>query len=496
VRRLSSESVTALPGTEGASSVFWSPEGKSIGFFAQGKLKRIDLAGGAPFAICDVPQNVGLTGTWGDGQIIFSAVTGQQMMRVPLSGGPATVLQQRRADIDEVRIVWPSFLPDGRRFLYLSVRGPGQGVITIGSTDGSPPQDVMAVRSNAQYAAPGYLVYGHEGALLARAFNPADGQVTGEPIPIASEVNQFAATGLAHFSVSATGAVVFHQGLDTARILAFDRIGRESQEIRAVGPYVGLRLHGQGRELYVDRTDPKTSIMDIWKIDLDRDTETRLTSEPAAALNPTMLSDGSMIFSTARGGPPTLIKRGPNGQDEPLISDQRMQVGSDLSPDGRWIVFSHRSERGPFDVGALQLTDKKVVPFQHSAANESNPRFSPDGRYVAFVSDLGGSLEVYVAPFPGPGAARLVSTAPGALPRWGRDGRELFYVGRDGSVHAVPIRTSPSLEIGQPRILFTRGPRYRWTEFETTPDGRFIALEPVTVANLLPLHLVLNWASR
>jgi len=495
VRRLSSESVTALPGTEGASSVFWSPDGKSIGFFAQGKLKRIDLGGGAPVPICDVAQGIGLTGTWGDGQIVFAAVSGAEIMRVPLSGGTATVIQQVRPAIGEQRMVWPSFLPDGRHFLYLSVRGPGEGVITIGAADGSPSRELLPIRSNAQYASPGYLVYGREGALLAQRFDPASGQVSGDPISIADRVSQFMATGLTDFSVSAAGSVVFHQGLDTSRIVAFDRVGREIKEIRAAGPYVGLRLYDQGRGLYLDRRDPKTSLMDIWKIDLDRGSETRLTSEPAAALNPVLVSDGSMIFSTARGGPPMLLRRSPDGKEERLNSDPLMQLGADLSPDNRWIIYSQRTRPGPFNLVALQLSDRKVVPFQASAADESNGRFSPDGKYVAFISDLGGRFDVYVAPFPGPGAARIVSTTAALLPRWSRDGSELFYVAQDGSVYAVPVRTSPALDIGQPKLLFTRGSRYRWVDYEPTPDGRFMALDPVSFANVQPLHLVLNWAS-
>jgi len=152
--------------------------------------------------------------------------------------------------------------------------------------------------------------------------------------------------------------------------------------------------------------------------------------------------------------------------------------------------------RGNFDLVAVQLADKKVVRFQQSDADESGGRFSPDGRYVAFGSDRGGQPEVYLAPFPGPGGVRTVSTGAGSMPRWSRDGRELFYVGPNGSVSAVPIRTAPVLDIGRPQLLFSRGSRDRWVDYEAAPDGTFVALEPVSFAARQPLHLILNWRVR
>jgi len=300
IRQLSSETLVSLAGTEGATSVFWSPDSKWIGFFSQGKLKRVDAAGGTPVTICDVRQNIGQAGTWGDGQIVFASVQGEEILTVPASGGTPRVLMKPRVSQGEDRVAWPSFLPDGHRFLYFSSRGSGKGTVMVGSIDTADTREVLPVRSNAQYVAPNQLMYGMEGTLLAQPFDPDRATVSGEPIAIADQVTHFSATGLTEFSASQTGAVLFHQGRVTTRIVRVDRVGREIAQLRPAGGYMGMRLYDHGRELYVDRADPKTSRMDIWKIELNTDRETRLTSEPAAALEASIAADGSMIFSTAR----------------------------------------------------------------------------------------------------------------------------------------------------------------------------------------------------
>jgi len=493
VRPLSSDIAAMLPGTEGASSVFWSPDGRSLGFFASGKLKRVDLTGGAPVTICDVQQGIGQTGTWGDGQILFASVQGDQIFGVPVSGGtPVTILKPNRA-AGEDRIPWPSFLPDGRSFLYLSSHGPGKGVVMLRSPDGTT-REVLPLRTNAVYVEPGFLIYGQEGVVLARRFDPATAQVSGESIALAEAVTQFGATGLTQFSASHSGAIVVHSGTSRGRVLAVDRQGRVVSEIRGAGPYEQVRLSRDGRELFVDRSDPATSRMDIWKIDLDRGSESRITSDVAAALYPAFAPDGAMIFSAAREGPPALYRRPLNGPEEALVPSSRgMQVGADVSPDGRWVIYAQRTARGNFDLMVVSMADRTVTPFHQTDADESLARFSPDGRLVSFTSDLGGRRDIYVAPFPGPGPARIVSTAASSFPRWSADGRELFYVGADGSVNAAPIGTTGAREIGKPQVLFSRGVRGRWSGFEPTRDGRFIALEPVASASEQPLRVFLNW---
>jgi hypothetical protein len=222
-----------------------------------------------------------------------------------------------------------------------------------------------------------------------------------------------------------------------------------------------------------------------------------VTREPAAAIDPVITRDGTMIFSAARRNRPVLIRRSTAGSEELLAPQiEGLQMAADVSPDASWVVYSQRVERGNFDLIAVSLADRRTVPFQHSDADESSGRFSPDGRYVAFVSDLNGRLDVYVAPFPGPGATRIVSTMPCAMPRWRADGRELFCVGEDGTVYAAPIKTSPALDIGRPQALFTRGSRRRWVSYDVMPDGRFVALEPVSFTAQQPLHVVINWPAQ
>ena len=493
IRPLSSETATMVAGTEGADSVFWSPDSRSLGFFALGKLKRVDLSGGGPVTLCDVRQGIGQTGTWGDGQIAFASVQGEQIFGVPTSGGTPVVLLKANAAAGEERIPWPSFLPDGRSFLYLSSHGPGRGAIMLRSPDGST-REVLPLRSNALYVEPGFLIYGQDGVVLARRFDPALGKVAGEPIALAEGVTHFGGTGVTQFSASSTGAVVVHSGSDLGRVLRVDRQGRVLSEVRGPSPYEGLRLSRDGRELFADRSDPETSRMDIWKIDLDRGGESRITTEVAAALEPTFAPDGAMVFSAAREGPPALYLRPVSGAEAPLLPAPRgMQVSADLSPNGRWLIYSQRTARGNFDLIAVSMADRSATPFHQSDADESNARFSPDGRIVAFSSDLGGRRDVYVAPFPGPGPARIVSTTAGGLPRWSADGSELFYVGADGTVYAAATGTDGAL--GKPQVLFTRGVRSRWASYEPTRDGRFIVLEPVASAAQQPLRVILNWPS-
>jgi len=494
-RPVSSETAVVIPGTERATSVFWSPDGRSIGFFTEGQLKRVPVGGGAAVKICDVRPGIGQTGTWGDGVILFGSVEGEAIFRVAETGGaPVAVITHEGTD--QNRVVWPWFLPDGRRFLYMAGRPSEAGMIMLGSLDG-PSKEVLPIRSNAQYVEPGFLLYGQDGALLARRFDLASGTASGEPIAVAERATQFSGTGLTQFSSSRDGVVLFHSGEDQSRIVTFDRVGREVAVVRPPGAYKELRLSADGRDLLVDRREATNGTFDVWRIELARGTESRVTSEPGTELEAVFSPDGAMIYSGTRGGPPRVFRRSVAGVDEPLVpSLPGMQTGADISPDGKSVVYEQRAARGKFDLIVVSMVDRTLAAFHQSDADERSPRFSPDGKWVAFVSDLGGRQDVYLAPFPGTGPTRIVSPSGGVLPRWSADGREIYYVAVDGTVFAVPIQTASGLEIGTAQPLFTRGSRARWLSYEPTRDGRFIAVEPVQYSAELPIHAILRWMPR
>ncbi|MEX2663241.1 MAG: hypothetical protein WD227_15030, partial [Vicinamibacterales bacterium] len=493
LRPLSSPKPVMIAGTDGATGMFWSPGSEALAFFAGGKLKRVDIAGGAPVHICEARETVGQFGTWAqDGTILFASVEGQAIMRVSKSGGTPEPLLVPDAAARQRRIVWPSFLPDGKRFLFMAGRTDNTDVIMLGSVDGTPSRELLQVKSNAQYSA-GHIVYMQDGALLKHPFDLVTGTLTGEPIAIGDRVFHFMATGLAQFSVSSNGVVAYQSHRDESAILMFDRTGKTST-LRPTGGFQFLRLTPDGGRLIFDRLDARTLMLDVAMLDLARGTETRLTTGRATEFGGTMAPDGSLFFSVSHGGPPRLHRRAAGTTtDEPLQKiDLLMQLGPDVSRDGTWVVFSQRAPRGPFDIYAMSLEDRRVIPFRTSDAEESNARFSPDGRFVVYQSDESGHSEVYLAPFPGPGVTHVVSSGGGSVPRWSVDGREIFYIGAEGQLTAVSVTLSPAVEIGAPAVLFAAPSRFPWMDFDVTPDGRFVASVPTKLARDQPLTVILN----
>ncbi|CAN5836950.1 hypothetical protein BH24ACI4_BH24ACI4_27800 [soil metagenome] len=495
VRPLSSLDARPIPGTEGATSVFWSPDGRSVGFFADDKLKRVALAGGAPVHICSVRQGIGHSGTWGaDGSILFASVQGEAIMRVPASSGtPVEVLKPDPAR-NERRTTWPSFLPDGRSFLYGAGFSDEDGAIMLVRGDGTL-QEIVRVKSAAQYVDPGYLVFAQDSTLVARHFDAATGAISGDPIAIADRVNFFLSTGAAQFSASRAGVMAYLAQRNESHIVSFDRSGRELAEVRPRGDYLSLRVTGDGSELLFDRADPRSTTYDIWRFELDRGVETPLTSGPGANVGAQLDADGRMIYSAARGQAPRLYRRDlASGADEPLESRYPgMQTALDLAPDGQWIVYSQRSAGGNFDLHAFSLADRTVIPLRDSPANEFGGRFSPDGRWIAYTSDATGQPEVYVVGFPTPGAPRAVSAGGGRLPRWSPNGRELLYAGLAGQIMSVSVRAGSPLEIGRPSVLFPSPTRFPWADFDITPDGRLMAVVPLQYAAEQPLTMIVDW---
>jgi Tol biopolymer transport system component len=495
IRAMSSSEPRALAGTEGADSVFWSPDSRSIGFFAGNKMKRVDIQGGTVVPLCDVREGIGKTGTWGrDGQILFAAIEGDAIYRTSTAGEAAVAVLKGDRAAGGLRVLWPSFLPDGQRFFYLE-KTSSKGRLMLGEL-GTAPREVMPVDSNAHYLEPDYVVFAREGILLGQKLNRTTLRPEGGPLSIANPVRYFFATGAAQFSVS-SHAVAYQSHGNVARIARIDRSGREGTNLGTPGENARLSVSRDGQTAVFDRLSPQSSL-DIWSIDLARGIETRLTSDPATEAFPVLVpGTRTMIFgSTKRGGPPNLVRKNlDTGAEEFLLPfSPSLQEVEDVTRDGRTLLFSQRGQGGQYDLWTLPLTGGgAATPYLNSPADETSARFSPDGRFVAYVSNDSGRREVHVASFPAGGVSARVSSGGGRVPRWSADGRELFYISGDGAVTAVPIRTMPALQVGRPVALFTAGTPQRWAGFDVAPDGGFLAIVLDIGIGEQPLSVVLNW---
>jgi Tol biopolymer transport system component len=496
VRDLATLEARPVHGAEDATSLFWSPDGKSLGFFVPGKLKRILLAeGAAAVPICDLPPGGGRSGTWGaGGDILFASIQARTIFRVAAAGGsPEKALE---ASADEIRVAWPWFLPDGRRFLYLARQRDTTGRLMLGEI-GKPSRTLAPITSSAQYVDPGFIVFVREGALLAQPFDPNAGRLTGEPVSIAEPVSYFRSTGRASFAASPSGTLVYQSHDDVSRLTWFDLSGRALESIGPPGNYLNLEIAREGRRVFYDRSRAGIGTFDIWSLDLDRGVETPVTTEAETEVFPMELPGGkSIAYSANRGGAPELFRRSlESGAEERLTkATNAFQQAQDVSPDGKTLVYVERAMSGNFDIWTLPLAGQGgPAPFLQSSFDKKDVRFSPDGRFLAFISNESGQAEAYVTPFPGPGEKVRLSSDGARLLQWSRDGRTLYYVSSDGRMMALPIKTSPTLQTGAPAALFTIAGK-PWVNFRVSRDGtKLLAVVPESAADEQPMTVVVNW---
>ena len=496
LRPVSSQEAQPLAGTEGAVSVFWSPEGASLGFFVDKKLKRLDLPGGAPVIVCEDTGGGGKSGTWGRrGDILFSSVQGDAIYRVPASGGAAEAILKPNAAEGESRVVWPWFLPDGERFLFYARTADGGRVML--AEPGRQPRLLLKAASMVQYSDPGYVVFVNEGVLLAQRFDARAGRLSGRPFSLAEHVSYFMSTGVAVFATSSGGTLVFQPHDDADRFVWFDRAGREIGTVGQPSSLLGVFIPPDGRPVLFARARSDLGTYDVWSYDADRNVETRITSAPDSEFAARWLPGGrSIVYSTVRGRNPRLVRRDlATGQEEEVLSSAGFQEAADVSPDGRTLAYFERPDRGSFDLWALPLSGNgKPRRLLEGPFLDDDARFSPDGRYLALVSGESGQPEVYVMPFPGPGEKTRVSTGGARVGRWSRDGRELLYLAPDGRFMSVPVRPGPPLRLGEPKVLFVLRGDQRWQDFDVSADGkRLLAVVPEFVADKAPLSVVVNW---
>jgi serine/threonine protein kinase len=506
VQPLSGEPAQPLAGTEGASNPFWSPDSRFLGFFGDRKLKKIEASGGPPQTLADA--SLGRGGSWNhEGVILFAPNSRESIHRVPAAGGEVSPVTKLDGAASEVSHRWPVFLPDGRRFLYLaqnSLQAGEKNGIYAASLDGGERKFLFNANTNVVYTRPGDLLFYRDRTLLARPFDPKSLRFTAEAFPVAEDVQYFATFAQAVFAASDQGLLAYQTGVSggQTQLTWLDRAGKPTGTVGAPGHLATPRMSNDGRRVAVRVLDPQ-AVGDIWIYDLERNTQTRFTFDSSDDFGPLWSRDDSrVLFSSARKSPGDIYQRDSAGtaKEEPLLSSNAFKMALDWSADGRVLLFQADDPQMPtqMDLWTYSAADRKATPFIKSASNETMGRFSPDGRWIAYVSNESGKEEVYVVPFPGPGGTWQISTAGGRAPLWTRGGREIVYQAPKDEIMAVEVRASPpTFQAGIPKALFKthlRPPPGR--QFDVTADGeRFLVnLRPGDQPSD-PVTLVQNWAA-
>jgi Tol biopolymer transport system component len=507
LRPLDTTVARPLPGTEGGTNPFWSPDSASIGFFASGKIKRLTLAGGAPQTITEASTNPGAA--WGpDNSILFIRGGAPGLLRIAASGGevvPVTKLPP--GALNELQ---PQFLPDGKHFIFFRSGAENVRGVYLAALGDANVTRLTDADAAARYIPPGWLAYGREGSLVARRFDVEQGVLTGEQVPLAGTVAFD--RGRTALSASATGVFAYRGELPVRRQLTwFDRKGAVLGTLGLVDDTLDAPdLSPDGKRAAVHRTVQRQT--DVWIIDALR--TTRFTFGPAGYTNWFALwsSDGARIgyFKSKPGDAAEMIKPSTGAGGEALIAKAPSTyfIGmTDWSRDGRFILV----DKAPVDIWVIPTEPgKRPFPFiDGTQYQERIARFSPDGRWVVFQSNESGRAEIYIRPFSESGTSASgagqwqVSTAGGAQPRWSRDGREVYWIAPDAKLMAAPITVSGnSVEPGTPVVLFQtriflggleephRG------QYAIAPDGRFLINTVLDDAASPPITVVHNWQPK
>jgi eukaryotic-like serine/threonine-protein kinase len=502
VRQLNSLTAQPLGGTDGATRPFWSPDSRFLGFVAEGKVKKIDVSGGPPQKICDAPT--GSDGSWSsEGVILYDGTGADPIYRVAASGGTPAVAVKADATRKETQVGWPEFLPDGKHFLYMATgQKPEDSEYRIGSLDSTDTKKFAPAQTMITFAPPGYLLFVRDKTLVAQPFNPSSIKTTGEPVPLAERVGTNS-VGLALFSVSREGTLVYRTGEAGTRMVWMDRSGKELEAVGDPGESHNPALSPRGDRLAFDLSDPRGGRADIWIRDLTRGVSSRFTFGASDEIAPTWSPDGSrIVFSDNRSGTFDLYEKAADGQGEEklLLHSEDAKYASDWSRDGRYIAYVNQSKDTGFDIYVLPtFGDRKPIAFQKTSFNEFWPVFSPDGRFIAYQSNESGRQEIYVQSFPGPGGKWQVSTAGGVEPKWRADGKEILYRAPDQNLMAVDVKMGDSFQAGVPKVLFPArvSPGIARNRYVAAGDGqRFLLVAPLKRESMTPTTVVLNWSAE
>jgi Tol biopolymer transport system component/DNA-binding winged helix-turn-helix (wHTH) protein len=508
LRPVASLTAAPIPGTDGGTFPFWSPDSRSVGFFADGKLKTVPIGGGPPIVLADAPGGSG--GSWSrDNVVLFAPGPSQTgLLRISSTGGVATVATTLDKTAGEDVHRWPHFLPDGRHFFYTAVTGPccpaaNPAVIRIGSLDSTGPGIPLLQAESAMTYASGHVLYARDEALMAQPFDLQARQIKGEAFRIADGVGTEGSRYVSA-SVSETGTLVYApKGFQAApRLTWFDRRGHVLGTLGEPAPYLGVALSPDESRVAVSLGTGHPKNVDIWVIDTATSIRSRLTTDAGRDVSPVWSRDGTRLAfqSSRRAMGPALRQAFTSAArpDELLLegTGNFTMTPSDWSSDGRFILYTTRGS----DIWALPLFgDRKPFALAQTPFTETSAVFSPDGRWIAYTSNEGGQPDVYVRSFPGDGNKWQVSKDGGGHPLWRADGKELFYLAADGSLMAVSIDPTSPLTSSLPEPLFPTGAAtFGYNQaYGVTKDGQrfLVSVRPQPVSDDAPLTIVLNWTA-
>jgi len=441
LRALDKTEAQPMAGTDGADYPFWSADSRSIGFFAIGKLKRIDIAGGPPQALADTGGLHG--GAWNaDGTILFNASVTGPLSRIAASGGePVAVTRLDSPRQTDHR--FPQFLPDGRHFLFHALGTPEAAGIYLGSLDGGEPKRLAAADTAGAYLAPGMIAFVRQTTLMAQHLDLKRGELTGDPVSLADPVGSNA-LAFGGFSVSAAGQLAYRGGGALRQLKWYDRTGKAVGVAGEPDSTILLypELSPDGGHVALVRN--VQSNPDVWLMDLVRGGMTRFTFDPAVDLVPLWSPDGMRIaFVSTRKGPYNLYLKPSSGAgaEELLLETPNNKYAQDWSKDGRFLLYAEADPKTGRDLWALPMTgnDRKPIVVVKTPFEELNGQFSPDGHWVAYETNESGRFEIVVQPFPVPSGKWQVSTGGGIQPRWRADGKELYFIAPDGKLMAASV---------------------------------------------------------
>ena len=495
VRPLDSTAAQPLAGTGNAMLPFWSPDSRSLGFFADGKLRIIDAGGGAVQTLADAPQPRG--GAWGaDGTILFTPFPASAMLRIPAAGGTASEVVAIAGPSSAASVTaaprWPVFLPDGRHFIFFQFspdnQGGVQGSIHLRTLDS--PQDTKLVASDyrAEYAS-GHLLFVRGGNLMTQDFDEKSLKVSGNPVPVAEQIRNDN-RGAAAFSVSNDGKLVFIGGQTATLDLAwYDRNGKKGDVIDS-GTFQDSHISPDGKKVSAAKADA-AGHLEIYIYDLVRGTKSQFSFSQSRDDDPVWSPDGkTIVFDSARSGRVDLYTRPANGarQEELLYHDDLDKYPSSWSSNGKYVVYETIS-KNHFDIWVMPMQgEHKPQPFLQEKFNTRYPEFSPDTKWITYTSYEAGHGQVYLVAFPNPGGRFLVGD--GVMGTWSRNGKEILYLDDHQRIASVEVTPhGDSVELGKPQILFSAQPG----EFSASPDGSRLLMMQTPMPSSPSLTLVVNW---